>query len=122
MKKIKLDPHGIQKSFYGKAKVEDLGTIKILISYNTAVAYIDARKNFHRLWNDYSLTTMNHIKAFCYEYGIIPNLWSANKKWWLSLPVDNLPKNIRKNTIFSMEEYKEQKEMEMWESRMRMFG
>ena len=64
---------------------------------------------------------MNHIKAFCYEYGIIPNLWSANKKWWMSLPVDKLPKNVQKNTIFSMEDYKEQKEMELWETRMRMF-
>ena len=121
MKKIKLNPHGIQNSFYGKAVIEDWGSVKVLISYKTEVAYIDGKGNFHRTWDEWSATTMNHIKAFCKEYGIGDNMWSHNKKWWLSLPVDNLPKNMKMNTIFSMEEYREQKEMELWESRMRMF-
>ena len=113
MKKIKLNPHGIQKSFYNKAYIEDWGGVKILISYKTAVAYIDSKGNFHRLWDDYSVTTMNHIKAFCYEYDII-NMRDANKKWWTNLPVDSLPKNMKKNTEFSMEDYRAEKEMRRW--------
>lgn len=87
MKLLKLDPHGIQKSFYGKAKVEDCGDNKILISYETSVAYING-KGFHRLWDRYSVTTMNHINAFRMEYG----LNKISKKEWMNLEVETLPK------------------------------
>ena len=110
MKKIKLNPHGIQKSFYGKAKIEDWGFIKILISYKTAVAYIDKNNKLHRLWDDYSVTTMNHIKAFCMEYGIE----YGGKKWWTELKVEKLPmKNYNKSSVFDMEEYRA-KQRERW--------
>ena len=121
MKKIKLNPHGLQNSFYGKAIVEDWGVVKLLVSYKTVVAYIN-RDGFHRTWNDWSLTTMNHIKAFCYEYGITNNMWSLNKKWWMSLPIEPLPKNMNKSTDFDMDEYRMRKEEEMWQRRMYLCG
>lgn len=111
MKLLKLDPHGIQKSFYNKARIENWGSIKILISYKTAVAYIDSKGNFYRLWNDYSSTTMNHINAFRMEYG----LNKIYKKDWVNLKVDTLPKCFHKDTTFDMQEYKDKQEMLRWE-------
>lgn len=102
MRKIKLNPHGIQKSFYNKARIEDWGSIKVLISYKTTVAYIDSKGNFHRLWDDWSVTTMNHINAFRAEYGMS----KMYKKDWMELNVDHLPKNFKANTYFNMDGYR----------------
>ena len=110
MKKIKLNPHGIQKSFYNKARIEDWGSIKVLISYKTAVAYIDCKGNFHRLWDDWSVTTMNHINAFRAEYGMSKMF----KKDWMKLNVEHLPKNFKANTNFNMDNYRTERELQHW--------
>lgn len=72
-----LVPNDSHKSFYGKAKVKTYtdGT-RVLQSYNTDVAKIDADGNIIRLWNGYSATTGRHISAFC----------GLNKKEYLELP------------------------------------
>lgn len=74
-----------RKSFYGKAKVEENGTVFVLYSYDTPVcAYDSAKEVFTRLWNGYSATTMRHINSFLYHYG----LPGGDKKWWNNLEVD----------------------------------
>lgn len=83
MKKKYLEPVDGRKSFYGKAIIieKDNGDIE-LKSYDTIVARIRNGK-FHRLWNDYSATTMRHINAFVDAYGVD----GGGKKWWTSLEV-----------------------------------
>lgn len=51
-----------------------------LTSYTTIVARIHNGK-FERLWNGYSATTMRHINAFLYVYGI----QGGGKVWWENL-------------------------------------
>lgn len=75
-----LLPNGNQKSFYGKAKVKIYSdNTKILQSYNTDVAKIDANGNVIRLWDGWTTTTGKHIKVFC----------GLNKKEFLNLPLNN---------------------------------
>lgn len=76
-----------RKSFYGKAKIihdYESGNIS-LMSYNTVVCRIDNYNKFHRIWNDYSATTMRHINEFIKQYGIS----GGGKKWWDSLPIES---------------------------------
>ena len=85
MKAYELKPTNNRKSFYGKATIierED-GTIE-LKSYNTIVARI-RNGNFERLWDGYSVTTMNHINSFIDTFGIR----GGGKAWWQSLQVVN---------------------------------
>ena len=74
-----------RKSFYGKAIVHktDEGTF-VLQSYETCVGEIDRSRKFHRLWDDYSATTMRHVNSFL-KYYLVPG---GGKKWWNSLPVE----------------------------------
>lgn len=74
-----------QKSFYRKAWVieQDNGTIE-LKSYETIVCKIE-NGQFVKLWNGYSVTTMNHINDFRRQNGL-PKLL---KKDWDALPCDN---------------------------------
>lgn len=83
MRKEKLQPHNNQKSFYGKAYIirRTDGIIE-LMSYDTIVGFID-RNQFHRTWNGYSVTTLNHVNSFLQEFG----LSGGNKAWWNSLPI-----------------------------------
>ena len=54
-----------QKSFYGKARIiEDVNGEIFLRSYDTLVAYINKAGEFIRLWDGYSVTTMNHVNDF----------------------------------------------------------
>ena len=55
-----------QNSFYGKAKVviEDDGT-EVLYSYDTAIIKRLPDGTLARLYDDYTMTTGKHIKAFC---------------------------------------------------------
>ena len=57
---------GYQQSFYGKAKVvvEEDGT-EILYSYDTAIIKRLPDGTLVRLYDDYTMTTGKHIKAFC---------------------------------------------------------
>lgn len=81
MKTFELHPIDGRKSFYNKAKVTELDNGDIeLTSYTTIVARIHNGK-FERLWNGYSATTMRHINAFLYVYGI----QGGGKVWWENL-------------------------------------
>lgn len=61
-----LMPRTSQKSFYGKALVLTFSDgSKVLQSYSTWVAKIDANGNITRLWGGWSATTGKHIAAFC---------------------------------------------------------
>lgn len=81
MKTFELQPIDGRKSFYNKAKVTELDNGDIeLTSYTTIVARIHNGK-FERLWNGYSATTMRHINAFLYVYGI----QDGGKVWWENL-------------------------------------
>ena len=60
-----LSPTNGRQSFYGKAHVAMLPNgAKILKSYDTLVAYVDADKKFHRLWDGWSATTGSHLQSF----------------------------------------------------------
>lgn len=63
--------------------------IKYLVSYTTIVASIDTDGNFHRFWNDYSVTTMNHINRFCELFGIR----GYSKADWNKLTVEKVDYN-----------------------------
>lgn len=71
---------GKGKSFYGKAKVFELqdGT-RVLLSYETPVAYRDPEGQIHRLWDSWTPSTGRHLAAF----GI------PNKAAWDALPIEN---------------------------------
>jgi maleate cis-trans isomerase len=59
-------------SFYGKAKVEEIGTTKKLVSYTTHVASIvrmGAQGSKAIVYGTYSQTTLRHIKEFLKQNG-----------------------------------------------------
>lgn len=76
-----LTPHDGRKSFYGKAQVVEAGPVRILFSYCTPVAYIDAAGTFHRTWGGWSATTGRHVVAF----------GGPGKAAWDKLPVEPVP-------------------------------
>ena len=85
MKTFELSPDRTRKSFYGKARVtEREDGAAVLRSYDTDVAWIDARGIFHRAWSGYSATTMRHVNAFLSLYGID----GGGKAWWDAQPVE----------------------------------
>lgn len=65
-----------------KAFVRCDGDVKVLLSCGTVVAVIDD-SGFHRVWDDYSQTTMRHVNAFREYYG----LSSMTKSQWDKLPI-----------------------------------
>ena len=79
-----IPEHSKQKSFYGKARVIKAGKKKLLRSYDTIVCGINTKGNFVKLWNDYSVTTMNHINEFRMQNGM-PAL---SKKAWNEMGVN----------------------------------
>lgn len=70
--KYELIPQNGRKSFYGKAIVTISNGIQTLTSYTTDVARIDTQGNFEKLWNGYSVTTMNHVNSFRIINGLRP--------------------------------------------------
>ena len=76
-----------QKSYYRKAYVlqDEHGNV-FLQSYDTVVCGIVGGV-FVRYWNDYSVTTQNHINDFRTLY----SLSRIGKKEWLNIPVENTP-------------------------------
>ena len=82
-----LNGGNVQRSFYGKARVAryECGgkLLTYLISYNTAVAMVDSKGRFVRLWNGYSATTAKHLARFMDRYGL-PHV---RKVEWLSMPI-----------------------------------
>ena len=60
-----LEPKGSQKSFGGKAIVEEYENgDKVLLSYLTPVLKQTKDGKLIRLWDGYSATTGKHVKAF----------------------------------------------------------
>ncbi len=55
-----------QKSFYGKAKVEEINGTKTLYSYGAPIIRINADGTLDKLWYGWSRTTGRHIQAFCW--------------------------------------------------------
>lgn len=83
MKTYELRPTNNRKSFYGKATIIERNNGDVeLKSYDTIVARI-RNGCFQRLWDGYSMTTMNHINSFIDTYGIS----GGGKAWWQSLEV-----------------------------------
>lgn len=76
-----LNPKGLQKSFYGKAKTFTYSNgLKVLYSYDVAIVAQDVDGLLYRLWDGdafWSHTTAKHIVAFC----------GLNKKDFLKLPL-----------------------------------
>lgn len=56
---------------------------KVLLSYDTVVAYMDGKGSLHRLWGGWSQTTMGHVrKAFEIAHMV--------KAEWLAMPVERV--------------------------------
>lgn len=74
-----------QKSYYDKAfVVSNRYGFHYLFSYQTLVAVYDtANRVFYRVYNDYSVTTMNHINDFRLQH----DLNAIGKKEWLNMPI-----------------------------------
>ena len=95
-----------QVSYYGKAKEIEKSDFKYLKSYQTIVCAIAPNGAFFRLWDGYSVTTMNHINEFRINNGLKP----LNKKEWKALPIEdfNVPsevKNVEMNYKTTYGEY-----------------
>ena len=74
-----------QKSFYGKANIiKEVNREIYLRYYDTLDAYINKDGEFIRLWDGYSVTTMNHINDFLRFF----NIPGGGKKWWEALEVE----------------------------------
>jgi len=65
-----LDPVNRRKSFYGKCKVIDDGTIAQLQSYTTIVALYHHATKKMTVNGWYSNTTATHINAFLAHFGL----------------------------------------------------
>lgn len=79
MRAYELTPVNGRKSFWGKAKVQiDDEGVETLLSYGTPIIkrYSDGR--LRRVYNGWTLTTGNHINAFC----------GLNKAEFLALPLN----------------------------------
>ena len=107
MKTKKLEAiYSGQNSVYGKAKVNYLDNgAKELISYKKKVAIITKGGNFIRLWEGYSLTTMNHINDFRKQNG----LDFINKKDWDEMPVKEKNGMAGKRKVFVLRDFSKKK-------------
>jgi len=79
LRMVELSPVNSRASFYGKAHMywNDEGE-RVLRSYNTDVCKVDNFGKFIKLWDGYSMTTMNHINSFLAVCGIS----GGGKAWW----------------------------------------
>jgi hypothetical protein len=59
--------------------------VKYLVSYETIVASITDNR-LHRHWNDYSVTTMNHVNSFSRLF----NVEGVSKHEWESMDVEKI--------------------------------
>lgn len=75
-----------QKSFYGKAIVENFDNNKILYSYGTRILTINGKGQITKNWSGWSATTAKHINSFLYAN----NKKTLNKKEWEVLPVGEI--------------------------------
>lgn len=94
-----LKPYYGRASFYGKARIAHIQSksgrlYEVLISYNAAVAMLDNKGHFIRLWNGYSATTARHIDAFRARFGMC----GIGKHNWLALPIGKW-NGMRENAV-----------------------
>lgn len=80
-RKRNLQPHGIQKSFGGKAMVTEVNGFPALESYGTIVALIDDGELI-RTWGGYSATTLRHVNAFMEENDAVAYSWDKKNNRW----------------------------------------
>lgn len=81
-----LKPMDSRKSFYGKAKVQELDDgSKVLYSYGTPVCGLSVSGRFFRTWGGYSVTTMRHVNSFLQAEGVD----GGGKAWWDKQPVED---------------------------------
>ncbi len=64
-----------QKSFYGKAIVQEENGVRTLFSYDTKIISVMPDGSLKKYWNGWTATTGKHIKAFC----------GLNKKEYMAL-------------------------------------
>lgn len=57
------------KSFYGKAKVIEIGNDVFLVSYTTIVAFYNRETKIAQVVSTFSPTTLRHIKEFLRQSG-----------------------------------------------------
>lgn len=76
------------KSFYGKARVHDDGRgNRALVSYRTAVCWVDAGGGFHKTWDGWSATTARHVDEFRVQNG----MGRISKREWEALECERTP-------------------------------
>lgn len=73
-----------QKSFYGKAIVENSGNNKTLYSYGTRILTINSKGQVIKSWSGWSATTAKHINSFLYANG----KKTFSKQDWIALPAN----------------------------------
>ena len=78
-KEMNLSPLNGGKDNRAGTRLED--GILVLYSFWTAIACQTPDGKFHRLWNDWSATAINHVSAFG---------WNIGKKDWMNTPVESL--------------------------------
>ena len=95
------------KSYHGKAKVIESNNGYWLLSYNTIVCYVGMKENRYnrkvpdtviKLWDGYSVTTMNHINDF---FSYVGMSILGGKKFWENLKTNkiyNASKLLREET------------------------
>ena len=85
--KTELIPNNGRKSFYGKAVVDTLDDgSQVLYSYNTPIIKKYPNGELKRLYDGWSATTGNHIKAFC----------GLDKKGFLNLEYEQFNESLNK--------------------------
>ena len=62
-------PISAAKSFYGKAKVIEIGNDVFLVSYTTVVAFYNRETKIAQVVGTFSPTTLRHIKEFLRQSG-----------------------------------------------------
>ena len=85
--RTELIPNNGRKSFYGKAVVDTLDDgSQVLYSYNTPIIKKYPNGELKRLYDGWSATTGNHIKAFC----------GLDKKGFLNLEYEQFNESLNK--------------------------
>jgi hypothetical protein len=64
-----IPKYDTRKSFYGKAKIINVGSEEKLYSYDTLVADYDRDSNTILVYGTHSNTTLRHIKEFLKQKG-----------------------------------------------------
>ena len=77
--RVELNNETYLSGFRATVRREYYGTV--LRSYQTDVAYFSNDGKFHKMWDDYSATTLKHINLFRKNKGLAP----LNKREWVEM-------------------------------------